>query len=838
MSGLRTPTRYSTNVAALAKSAEKNWTLKATYVEIYNEQLRDLLVPEHTPLHERGAVTIREDTKGHILLTGLHQVEINSVEDLMAALNFGSMIRQTDSTAINAKSSRSHAVFSLNLIQRKSKLQTAQGAEKRLSVPLEAMTGADTLVTIDSKLHFVDLAGSERLKNTGAQGERAKEGISINAGLASLGKVISQLSSRQAGSHVSYRDSKLTRLLQDSLGGNAITYMIACVTPAEFHLSETLNTVQYAQRARAIQSKPRIQQISDNEADKQALIDRLKAEVAFLREQIRSTERGGDRRNLTSERPERQNEREMELQNQLLDTQENYTSLSQRHAKLISEMAKARDGEIADNHAFESTLGDSATERLKRSNSFAEAVEQVVLEYEKTIQSLEQSLSSTRSSLSNTETTLLEKETKCAYVETVNQQLQSRLQKLMDRETSTENYLHDLEAKLDGHTSGEEKNAAIVMELRKEIARVRENEASCEDYISTLEERLAEADQDAELMQREIDRLEHVVERQRSLGKLDNLLYELDHIQQDGKGSEAGAEPVAVNGKRSFNDHSRHQSLASRRSHKDVIPEEEDDQHSERAHRSATEGPIDNGEPIEGDFAVQKSLETPVNNHYSPQSPAQSKFVEDKLENVTQELLDLRVEHEGTVNEFDLLQAKYDEALRTLAALQDAVDEARHPNPRDSILSASTPIDTRPTSFLSDARVDELKDGGQFSSSRSLSSELSSAGELPSTLEISDAEVVNKKSESVEVAKTIANDETIATEVESLRKLAEEKEQAQRLLAEKYAELEEKHMDALDVVEELKAEVSKAKMNEAQSPRATTPVIRRKSSQNVMICEE
>jgi hypothetical protein len=838
MSGLRTPTRYSTNVAALAKSAEKTWTLKATYVEIYNEQLRDLLVPEHTPLHERGAVTIREDTKGHILLTGLHQVEINSVEDLMAALNFGSMIRQTDSTAINAKSSRSHAVFSLNLIQRKSKLQTAQGAEKRLSVPLEAMTGADTLVTIDSKLHFVDLAGSERLKNTGAQGERAKEGISINAGLASLGKVISQLSSRQAGSHVSYRDSKLTRLLQDSLGGNAITYMIACVTPAEFHLSETLNTVQYAQRARAIQSKPRIQQISDNDVDKQALIDRLKAEVAFLREQIRSTERGGDRRNPTSERPERQNEREMELQNQLLDTQENYTSLSQRHAKLISEMAKARDGEIADNQAFESTLGDSATERLKRSNSFAEAVEQVVLEYEKTIQSLEQSLSSTRSSLSNTETTLLEKETKCAYVETVNQQLQSRLQKLMDRETSTENYLHDLEAKLDGHTSGEEKNAAIVMELRKEIARVRENEASCEDYISTLEERLAEADQDAELMQREIDRLEHVVERQRSLGKLDNLLYELDHIQQDGKVPEAGAEPVAVNGKRSFNDHSRHQSLASRRSHKDVIPEEEDDLHSEQVHRSATEGPVDNGEPIEGDFAVQKSLETPVNNHYSPQSPAQSKFVEDKLENVTQELLDLRVEHEGTVNEFDLLQAKYDEALRTLAALQDAVDEARHPNPRDSILSASTPIDTRPTSFLSDARVDELKDGGQFSSSRSLSSELSSAGELPSTLEISDAEAANKKSESVEVAKTVANDETIAAEVESLRKLAEEKAQAQRLLAEKYAELEEKHMDALDVVEELKAEVSKAKMNEAQSPRATTPVIRRKSSQNVMIIDK
>jgi len=377
------------------------------------------------PLHERGTVSIREDVKGHILFTGLHQVDINSVEDLLNALNFGSMIRQTDSTAINAKSSRSHAVFSLNLVQRKTKSQVTPAPEKRFSVPLEAMTGNETLVTIDSKLHFVDLAGSERLKNTGAQGDRAKEGISINAGLAALGKVISQLS-RNSGSHISYRDSKLTRLLQDSLGGNAITYMIACVTPAEFHLSETLNTVQYAQRARAIQSKPRIQQVSD-ESDKQALIDRLKAEVAFLREQIRSTERGGDRHNNyhPTDKADRQNGRENELQNQLLDLQENYTALGQRHAKLISEMTRARDGEYAHNSNYEATLGESATERLARSNSFAEAVEGVVLEYEKTIQSLESQLSNTRSSLSSNEAVLLEKETKCAYVETVNTQLQA-----------------------------------------------------------------------------------------------------------------------------------------------------------------------------------------------------------------------------------------------------------------------------------------------------------------------------------------------------------------------------------------------------------------------------
>ncbi|KAI8949350.1 P-loop containing nucleoside triphosphate hydrolase protein [Xylaria longipes] len=574
MSQLRAPARYSMQTPA-SKPVEKNWQLKATYLEIYNEQLRDLLLPDSVGPHERSAVNIRED-RGNIILTGLHQVDINSVDDLMNALNFGSTIRQTDATAVNAKSSRSHAVFSLNLIQRKHKPQAAHGAEKRFSVPLEAMSGGDSWVTTDSKLHFVDLAGSERMKNTGAQGERAREGISINAGLAALGKVISQLSSRQPGSHVSYRDSRLTRLLQDSLGGNAITYMIACVTPAEFHLSETLNTVQYAQRARAIQSKPRIQQVEDG--DKQAIIERLKAEVAFLREQIRSSERGGgERRNVVAgERSERQSERETELQNQLLDIQENYNTLGQRHAKLIAEMARARDNEAAENRSLDEALGDSATERLNRSNSFAQAVEQVVLEYEKTIQTLEQSLSSTRATLSNTETSLLEKETKCAYVETINNQLTARVHKLIDREANTESYLHDLEAKLDGQASGEEKNTTIIQELRKEIARIRENEAACEEYITTLEERLAESDQDQELMQREMDRLEQIIERQRSLGKLDSLLYELDHIKDNDNeagGESEDAQAQGIGHRRTFSERSS-KSHASRpsQSHREVLP--------------------------------------------------------------------------------------------------------------------------------------------------------------------------------------------------------------------------------------------------------------------------
>ncbi|OBS27783.1 hypothetical protein FPOA_01726 [Fusarium poae] len=837
LSHLRSPRGHSQQNAL----GDREWSLKATYVEIYNEQLRDLLVPDTTPMQERMNVAIREDTKGNIILTGLRQVEINSADDLMNALNFGSSIRQTDATAINAKSSRSHAVFSLNLIQRKSKSGSGQTSDKRHSMPAEGLSSQDVSVTTDSKLHFVDLAGSERLKNTGAQGDRAKEGISINAGLAALGKVISQLSARNAGSHVSYRDSRLTRLLQDSLGGNAITYMIACVTPAEFHLSETLNTVQYAQRARAIQSKPRIQQME--EGDSKAIIDRLKAEVAFLREQIRSAEHGGSpRRNapLTNERSDRQNEREAELQNQLLDTQESYTALSQRHARLIAELARARENESGANQHDE-FAGDTADDRINRSNSFAEAVEQVVMEYEKTIQSLEQSLSSTRGTLSNVETNLLEKETKCAYVETINNQLQTRLQKLVDRENNTENYLHDLEAKLDGHTSGEEKNATIIMELRKEISRVRENEASCEDYISTLEERLAEADQDAELMQREIDRLEQVVERQRSLGKLDSLLHELDQIQDSKEpGAEDGTENHAdsangVASRRATAEHSRNLSHVSRQSQmEDSIPEGDEEQDQSRT-RIGTVKEVD-----EDSLRLEKPSE-----QEPPPSPAQSKFVADKLETMTQELFDLRVEHESTLNDYDSLHSKYESAMRRLAEMQDAVDEARHAQAqRQSVISVATPTrSTRPESFLSDTRTNDLKTG-RSSFTRSLSSELSSAMDSPATAAssngdiLSDDETATTKPAAAST-ENLPNDESVelTAELERLKFMAQEREAAEQELAERYAQLESKHNETLDIVEELKTDLSRARVMEATSPRSSTPVIRRKSSQNLLVVD-
>jgi chromosome segregation ATPase len=731
------------------------------------------------------------------------------VEDLLGALNFGSAIRQTDATAVNAKSSRSHAVFSLNLVQKKTSSAPLTSREKRRSVPIEMMSSSsENWITVDSKLHFVDLAGSERLKNTQAQGERAKEGISINAGLASLGKVISQLSSRSGGSYVSYRDSRLTRLLQDSLGGNAITYMIACVNPAEFHLSETLNTVQYAQRARAIQVKPQIQQVHDD-SDKQAAIDRLRAEVQFLRDQIRLSERTDRKKNGPSERVDRQDEREIELQNQLLDVQENYSALSARHAKLITEITKARDNEDADTPMLKDAIGDSALERLKRSNSFAEAVESVVLEYEKTIQTLESSLSNTRTTLAAHESDLLEKETRIAILESQNHQLQSRIQKAMDRDVSNEEYVKSLEHQIDNSANGIEKNDNTISDLREKLQKARENESSCEEYISTLEERLAENEQEVEIMTREIERLKHVVERQRSIGKLDNLLYELDTMRQ----VDAKHEETLLNGHSKTNSDPfvdkrtlEHRTSGEKAHHfstsVDAIAEEPD---TTVGSSKAESDQLDTGSTTRQVVVNGRSNGT---NGDEPSSPAQSRFVHDKLDSVTQELFDLRVEHEGTLQDYERLASKYQEALRTLAALQDTVDESRQ------------------ASLLEHEGVNGFKvEEGHPSSSLPLSAELSMAES--GNADLPDDEIEGSHEQNISRA-----DVHLARELEALRLLHTEKEERLDKLSQSYSELQEEHQDTLDFVEELKSEVTKAQMTRPASP--SLHMIRRKSSQAVL----
>ncbi|XP_078154795.1 kinesin-like protein KIN-4C [Carex rostrata] len=220
--------------------------IRVTFIEIFKEEVFDLLDPQtHTAKSGpyRVPIQIRETALGGIFLAGVSEPAVKSKEEMASFLARGSLNRATASTHMNSQSSRSHAIFTICIEQ------------KRTASSFQSDAGHDILI---SKLHLVDLAGSERAKRTGADGLRLKEGIHINKGLLSLGNVINALGDekkRKEGAFVPYRDSKLTRVLQDSLGGNSKTIMIACISPADSNADETINTLKYAKRARNIKNK-------------------------------------------------------------------------------------------------------------------------------------------------------------------------------------------------------------------------------------------------------------------------------------------------------------------------------------------------------------------------------------------------------------------------------------------------------------------------------------------------------------------------------------------------------------------------------------------------------
>ncbi|KAA8537781.1 hypothetical protein F0562_027639 [Nyssa sinensis] len=245
-------------------NTKQNSNLHVSFIEILKEEVRDLLDPtsvnksETTNGHAakvtvpgKPPIQIRETSNGVITLAGSTEVSVRTLKEMAGYLEQGSLSRATGSTNMNNQSSRSHAIFTITLEQ----MRKLNPAFPNDSNPNENMSEE----YLCAKLHLVDLAGSERAKRTGSDGMRFKEGVHINKGLLALGNVISALGDekkRKEGVHVPYRDSKLTRLLQDSLGGNSRTVMIACISPADINAEETLNTLKYANRARNIQNKP------------------------------------------------------------------------------------------------------------------------------------------------------------------------------------------------------------------------------------------------------------------------------------------------------------------------------------------------------------------------------------------------------------------------------------------------------------------------------------------------------------------------------------------------------------------------------------------------------
>ena len=263
-----------------AESGASETRVRCAFLEVHNEEVRDLLHPDTSPKR----ITIRERADGAIVAAGAREVSTRSADETLRLLELGCVARTTGGTKMNAQSSRSHAIFTI-IIEQTHLTQEARRRHKGRYA--------------SAKFHLVDLAGSERNKKTRATGSRFQESININSGLLALGNVIAALSGDDTNrvgvgksqtnglkTHVPYRDSKLTRLLQDSLGGNSRTCVVACVSPVDTNFEETLNTLKYAQRARNIKNAVRVNR------DPSAV-----AHVAHVAEQLvckKNAERGAE----------------------------------------------------------------------------------------------------------------------------------------------------------------------------------------------------------------------------------------------------------------------------------------------------------------------------------------------------------------------------------------------------------------------------------------------------------------------------------------------------------------------------------------------------------------
>lgn len=255
-------------ITGIQQDKSLNCTVEVSYLEIYNERVRDLLNPSN-----KGNLKVREHPSTGPYVEDLAKLVVRSFDEIENLMDEGNKARTVAATNMNETSSRSHAVFTLTLTQKRHDAETSMDTEKV------------------SKISLVDLAGSERANSTGATGARLKEGAEINRSLSTLGRVIAALADvstgksaagkKKAASMVPYRDSVLTWLLKDSLGGNSMTSMIAAISPADINFEETLSTLRYADSAKRIKNHAVV-----NEDPNARMIRELKEELAQLRSKL------------------------------------------------------------------------------------------------------------------------------------------------------------------------------------------------------------------------------------------------------------------------------------------------------------------------------------------------------------------------------------------------------------------------------------------------------------------------------------------------------------------------------------------------------------------------
>ncbi|XP_010895269.2 kinesin-like protein KIF3A isoform X2 [Esox lucius] len=255
------PNSFAHVFGHIAKAeGDTRFLVRVSYLEIYNEEVRDLLGKD-----QMQRLEVKERPDVGVYIKDLSGYVVNNADDMDRIMTMGHKNRSVGATNMNEHSSRSHAIFTI----------TIECSEKGVDGNQHVRMG---------KLHLVDLAGSERQGKTGATGQRLKEATKINLSLSTLGNVISALVDGKS-THVPYRNSKLTRLLQDSLGGNSKTMMCANIGPADYNYDETISTLRYANRAKNIKNKARI-----NEDPKDALLRQFQKEIEELKKKLEEGE--------------------------------------------------------------------------------------------------------------------------------------------------------------------------------------------------------------------------------------------------------------------------------------------------------------------------------------------------------------------------------------------------------------------------------------------------------------------------------------------------------------------------------------------------------------------
>nr|XP_031541751.1 kinesin-like protein KIF19 [Vicugna pacos] len=317
-------------------SNDMEYEVSMSYLEIYNEMIRDLLNPA------LGYLELREDSKGVIQVAGITEVSTINAKEIMQLLMKGNRQRTQEPTAANRTSSRSHAV-----------LQVAVRQRSRVKNILQEVR--------QGRLFMIDLAGSERASQTQNRGQRMKEGAHINRSLLALGNCINALSDKSSNKYINYRDSKLTRLLKDSLGGNSRTVMIAHISPASSAFEESRNTLTYAGRAKNIKTrvKQNLLNVSYHIAQYTSIIADLRGEIQRLKCKI--DEQGG--RGQPRSRLERSDIRHIQAEVQLHSGQGEQAEMGQLREQLISAFQEQMDVRRRllelENHAMEVQIDTS-----------------------------------------------------------------------------------------------------------------------------------------------------------------------------------------------------------------------------------------------------------------------------------------------------------------------------------------------------------------------------------------------------------------------------------------------------------------------------------------------